>query len=113
MATEGIKETKEAIIGINELCLVLVAHLADGLQLGKDVPAIIAELMTNSELINAMQKGLEGMEKIPGEIQDIDLKEGVELGMLLMSYVSRYADALSHKKSEAPSNAVEPDPKPA
>ena len=36
----GIQEVKEALVGVQDLSLVLVKHVKDGLQIGKDAAGI-------------------------------------------------------------------------
>lgn len=95
----GVKESKELLIGVNELSLVLMKHLKDGFQAGKDAAAILGELVANEEVKNKLVEAVQGVDKVPAEIKDLSLEEGVELGMVQVGYVSKIVDAL--KKPEA------------
>ncbi len=96
---EGIKETKELLVGINELSLVLIRELKDGLQVGKDAMAIMNELLSNDELKDKLAAAVKGLDALDEELKDISLEEGVELGMVQVSYIGRLVDA-AKKKAE-------------
>lgn len=76
---QGIKETKEAMIGVLVLATLLSKHLKDGFQLGKDATAIWLEIQSNDELKNQFVAAYEGYNMIDDELKDIDLKESFEL----------------------------------
>lgn len=89
-----IKETKEAIIGANELALLLITRLKDGLQLVEDISAIIGKLMSDAEFQAKMQAAYENIQAIPEEIKDLQIGEIVELVGIQVSYVPKIVDAL-------------------
>ena len=89
----GIKETKEAIIGVNELSLVLIKHLKDGAQL-TDISAVVEEIKNNPELLAKLQAAKDGIDQVPAEAKDISLVEGGELLMAQVSYVPKIIAAL-------------------
>ena len=88
----GIKETKEALIGMNEFTLLLFKHLADGFDL-TDPMKVWNELKSNPVLMIKFKDAIEGYSKIPSEIADLDLSEGLELGNVQLSYVPKFVDA--------------------
>lgn len=97
---EGIKETKELLVGINELSLVLIKHLKDGLQVGKDATAILSELVSNDELKDKLADAVQGLDALDDELKDISLEEGVELGMVQVAYIGRLIEAANKPKAE-------------
>jgi len=95
MAEEySVKETKELLVGLNHLSLMLVKHLKDGFQLGKDSVAIVSELMTNKELKTALSEAANGVSKVPAEIKDMSLAEGMELVMVQVDFVPKLLEAM-------------------
>lgn len=89
----GVKETKEALIGFNELSLYLIGKFKDGVQLS-DVTAIVADIMAGHEIKEHITKALENVKAVPAEIKDLDLSEGLELGMYQAMQVPKILDAL-------------------
>ena len=88
----GIKETKEALIGMNEFTLLLFKHLADGFDLS-DPYAVWDELKSKPELMIKFKDAIEGYGKIPAEIADLDYNEGIELGNVQLTYGGKFIDA--------------------
>lgn len=75
---EGIQETKELLEGLNELGIVLVKTFKDGAQVS-DIGALLAAIVANDEVKDALLKAVGGITKVPAEIKDITLAEGMEL----------------------------------
>lgn len=95
----GIEELKDVINGAVDISALLVKHLKDGLQLSKDVPALIEEVLGSEALKSAIGKLISGISKVPSEVKDLDLSESGELVGLLVQKVQIILDAL---KTEAP-----------
>lgn len=89
----GITECKEALVGVNELTLVLIEVLDDGIQFS-DVAALMARLSSDSVLRDKLDSALAGLKNVPAEISDLDFAEGLELAMLQASYVPKILDKL-------------------
>ena len=96
---ENIKETKELLIGINELSLLLTKHLKDGLQIGKDVSAIFAELISNEELKGKLEAAYQGVSAVQGEVKDLSLSEGLELVTVQFGYIDNFVSVLNEPKA--------------
>jgi hypothetical protein len=90
----GIKETKEALIGINELAVAIAGALKDGLQVG-DAAYLWAKLQSDPAMSAKLMAAYEGASKIPAEVKDLDLGEGIELLSVQASYVPKLVAALS------------------
>lgn len=90
----GIKESKEVIVAMNKVSLLLIRHLKDGFQAGKDSMAIIAEIMSNDVLKQSLVDAAEGVHRVPAEMKDLDAKEVLELAMLLAMSVQDYIAAM-------------------
>jgi cytochrome c556 len=96
----GIVETKEALTGILELSLVMVSQFKDGIQ-ATDLAELWAKWQTDEKFKEAMQKAFDGVKKVPAELKDIDLTEGVNLAMLTVGYVPKFVAAFSKKDPAA------------
>jgi len=93
----GIKETKEAFAGVNELALFLIDRLKDGVGID-DAVALFNALRDDEEFKAVLSAAVDGIKAVPAEIKDLDAGEGVELGMLALMYVPKYIAAF--KKEE-------------
>lgn len=93
----GIKETKEALIGGNELGIYLVKRLKDGADIS-DAFDIVKKLLTDSEFKDIIKKAFDGAKNIPEEIKDLNFDEGIELAKLQMEFTPRWVEAF--KKEE-------------
>jgi len=89
----GIKETKEALVGINELGLFFVERFKDGRQMG-DFIAFWEKLKNDEEFFQIVQEAYRGIHLVPAEADNLDLKEGLELVTLQLSYIPKFIEAL-------------------
>jgi len=89
----GIQDVKEVLIASNELTLVVIKHVKDGVAVS-DIPAIVSELMTSDSFKLALVDAVKGVTNVPAEIKDIDFTEGMELGKVQLGYVPKILDAL-------------------
>ncbi len=89
----GIKESKEFIIGNMELAVFLISRLKDGADFS-DALAIFEKLTSDSEFKDLLQVAYQGSSAIREEALDIDLREGAELGMLIISYLPKLINGL-------------------
>jgi hypothetical protein len=89
----GIKETKDVLVAANELTLVIIKHVKDGIAVS-DIPAIVSELMGSDAFKLALVDAVTGVTNVPAEIKDIDFAEGMELGKVQLDYVPRILEAL-------------------
>lgn len=89
-----IKETKELLVGVNEMSILIISVLKDGFQAGEDIAKIVEKLTTDAAFREKMMASYEGIQNMPDEVKDISLAEGVELGMIQLSYVPKLLEAL-------------------
>lgn len=91
--SESIKETQEALVAVNEISVLLISRLKDGVQ-GADFSAVWEKLMVDGEFKAKVQAGYEDVSKIPAEIKDLDVYEIGQLVMAQVSYVPKLVEAL-------------------
>lgn len=88
-----IKETKEALIGVNKLSILMMKRLKDGVGID-DAFAVYEKLKSDAEFRQALVDAYQGIEKVPAEVKDIDLSEAVELVSVQVSYIPKMVEAL-------------------
>ena len=89
----GIEETKEVLIALDEISLLILGQIKDGIQLS-DVVSIITKVLASEELKSALSRAVVGISNIPAELKDIDLSEGIELIKTEIAYVPKFLEAL-------------------
>lgn len=89
---EGIKEVKEAVVALNELTIFVAGRVKDGVGVD-DAMALVSKLMTDEAFKAKIAAALESAEKIPAELKDISLQEGIELAGLQMGYLPQLVEA--------------------
>lgn len=94
MGTTGIKETKDLLIALNEVALVLVQRFKDGIGV-EDFAAFYEKLKNDSVFKAELEAAWENHGMIPAEIKDIDLGEAVELVFVQASYLPKFIDAVN------------------
>jgi hypothetical protein len=77
---QGIKETKEAVLGVMALGFYVAKLAKDGIQMA-DAGALLAKLQGDAEFAAKLKAAYEGIEQVPAEIKDITVAEGIELAM--------------------------------
>lgn len=84
----GIKETNEMLIGINELSLMLIDRLKDGVGMD-DVTALWDKLRDDEDFKAKMEAAYKGVTQIPAEVKDMQIAEGLELVQTQISYIPK------------------------
>lgn len=79
----GIKETKEAVIGVMKLGAVIAAQTKDGAQF-EDFGALIKKYNEDAEFKAALDLAYADVGLVPEEIKDLDFAESLELGMAVL-----------------------------
>jgi len=90
---KGIKETKEVLVAINSLSLLIVKKLKDGIQV-QDGIEIAQALFSDGEIKSAIQFASDKISEVPAEIKDLDVNEGIELGMYQAMQIPKFIEAL-------------------
>ena len=84
----GIKETKELLIGANEVSLVMISKFRDGIQFS-DFTELYSELKEDEDFKNAMSAAYDNYKLVPEEVKDADGAEGLELAEVQLQYIPK------------------------
>lgn len=85
----GIQETKDVLIAANEVAVALIKAAKDGIQLTDGLA-----LLANEEVKAALVKAADGISKLPEEMKDVDLNEGLELAAIQIQFIPKIVGAL-------------------
>ena len=94
----GVKESKEMLIGLNELSLLLLKKFKDGVQFN-DFTEMYSQLQNDPEFKIKIEAAYENYQVIPEEIKDIDGGEGLELASVQLEYTPKLINEF--KKEQA------------
>lgn len=83
---EGIKETKELLVGLNKITILLAGALKDGFQ-ATDAAVVFDKLKNDPELSAQILAAYNDIEKVSSETKDLTIKEAFELVALQGSYL--------------------------
>jgi hypothetical protein len=83
---EGVKETKEALLGIIVLGAFVAERAKDGLQLN-DLGALIEKFTKDEEFKAKLQAAVDGIDKVPAEVKDLSIAEMFELATVLPALI--------------------------
>lgn len=89
----GIKETKEMLVAVNVISIMLIQRLKDGIDLD-DGFAFWEAFTSESEVKKAVVKAWDEYKKIPEELEDIDIGEIIELIKLQSDFVPEIIQAM-------------------
>jgi hypothetical protein len=87
----GIKETKEALVALNEISLFFALQFKDGVQI-QDFSALYDKIVKDPTFQAKVLLAYENYAQIPMEIKDIDAGEGLEIVKVQTEYAQLYID---------------------
>lgn len=85
---EGIKETKEALIAVNEVSICLAEKFKDGVQ-ATDFTEFYAKVTADEDFKAKVKAGYDNYKAIPAEVKDLDSGEGMELAAIQLDYAPK------------------------
>ena len=97
MEKAGIKETKEAVLGLVVLGAFVAERLKDGAGMD-DLSALVLKLL-DADFKAKLEAAVTGMNKIGEEVSDISLSEAIELIGLLPEILEVFKKKWSRKSS--------------
>lgn len=80
----GIKETKEVVLGVMALVKVVAKELKDGFQV-MDLVAAFSAIQADPVKKAALEAALKDIGDVPEEIKDASLAEWIEVAVVLIS----------------------------
>lgn len=83
---ESIKETKEVISASLDLTAIFIKVLKDGVQI-TDAMQLFSLIMADENLKAEVVAAAQGVSKIPSEVKDLDLQEGLDLAALVLGKI--------------------------
>lgn len=89
----GVKETKEVLIGANEVAILAVEVLKDGVQLGHDFSVVYDRLTKDQAFKEKLAAAYENISAVPQELGDLDFFEMIDLGKTQLDYVPKFLAA--------------------
>jgi hypothetical protein len=95
----GIKETKEALVGVNEVSLALMIQFKDGVQ-ATDFPELYAKIVADKEFEAKVKAAYDNYKAIPEEVKDLDPGEALELAGVQLEYVPKFVEVFGAEIKE-------------
>jgi hypothetical protein len=89
----GIKETKEAVVGLIEIAALLGKVFKDGVQ-ATDALEVWSAISADEELKAKLVAAYNEADQIPAEVKDLSVMEGIELLTACAPGVVKIAQAL-------------------
>lgn len=89
----GVKETMEALGGLNALTIFIISQAKDGINL-QDGVALVEKIMLDPEFKAKLAAAVEGINKVPAELKDLDLTESFALGKYGFEQIQEIIKAL-------------------
>lgn len=75
---ESVKETKEMMVGFLKLAALLAVAFKDGVQ-ATDILDVLKKIESDPVLKQALLDAYNGIDKVPAEVKDMSMVEGIEL----------------------------------
>lgn len=79
----GIKETQELALGAIAIGFHVTKLMKDGFQMA-DLGAFIDKLKSDPTFAQKLEAAYKGVEQIPAELKDMNITEGLQLGMVIV-----------------------------
>lgn len=102
---KGTKELGEVVQALGTVLIILGPHIRDGIQLGKDVQGIYADVMAKPEVVAEVQAAVKDIKLAADEAKDLDLGEVIALAIPLVQRLPEILKAWS--KPQVPPPAPE------
>lgn len=88
----GVKETKELLTGLFTVTKVLAVELKNGFQIS-DLIASFNAIQNDPVKKAALEAALKNITEVPAEVKDVNLAEGIELAMHVITEVPSLIEA--------------------
>lgn len=97
----GIKETKEVLVAVNELTIVILVLILDGLQFYKDIKELFNYIKDNKDFRDKFAAAVDNVQLVPAEVRDIDATEIIELAGSQLAFLPKLLAAIKEGKKRA------------
>jgi hypothetical protein len=84
----NVQESKEALIGLVVLGKYVASLAADGLDFS-DLGSLVAKFVADAKFREVLEAGVEGLDKVPEELKDIEGSEALELVAALVDVLRK------------------------
>jgi hypothetical protein len=108
LEVEGVKETKEALVALNELTLQMIKSFKSGLTLDS-FATFWVNLQNDAELKNKLEAAYENYKVIPEELNNLTVLDSMDLLITQLDYFKKIVVTL---KPVEPTPLPEPTPDP-
>lgn len=95
--SEGVKETKEAIVGMVVLGAVIASEMKNGFDFPGDLVSMFAAIQGDAAKKQKLEDAIASINKVPEEIKDLSASESIEIAAALIAELPALIGAL--KKS--------------
>lgn len=89
----GIKETKEAVVGLLTIASLLATHFKKGVKL-ENAMALFAQLQTDEELKAKIEAAMKDVDKVGSETKELSAKEILEILIEALPEVEKLIEAV-------------------
>jgi hypothetical protein len=86
------KETKDVVIALNEVAVVVAKHMRDGAV--KAIEETVADILASAELKAVLTEAITNIVAVPTETQKFTFQDWLDLGMCQISYIPKLLVAL-------------------
>ena len=97
----GIKETKEVLVAVNELTIVILILILDGLQFFKDIKELFNHIKEDADFRDKFALAVDNIKMVPAEVKDIDAYEIIELAGSQLAFLPKLLAAIKEGKERA------------
>ena len=92
-----IKETRELLVGINELSIVLIKQLKDGVQFN-DVVELWTKIQADADFRTKLTLAIENVKAVPTEFKESTLQDKLDLIQTELNYIPLIVATLNDGK---------------
>ncbi len=93
----GINETEDVLDAANEIAILIIVILKDGLQYYKDFKTIFEKIRNDEAFRNVLEEAYKNIGAVPDEMGDLDASEIIQLAGIQMKYLPRLLEAVKKK----------------
>lgn len=93
-----IKETKELLVGVNELSIVLIKQLKDGVQFN-DAVELWLKIQADADFRTKLSLAIENVKAVPTEFKESTLQDKLDLIQIELNYIPLIVTSLNDGKT--------------